>query len=150
MASLKSVRSRREAYRALSCSERSFLMRSALSLPLVTLLLRTVGYRRTRSVLGRLAEVRRVAAVSEPDGSPILVASAVRMMDVAAANSPFPSTCLSRALGVWFWLCRRGVECRVQLGVRQGQGSVEAHAWVAGDGADGPEEFTVIYPGTCS
>ncbi|OYT71871.1 MAG: hypothetical protein CFK52_07020 [Chloracidobacterium sp. CP2_5A] len=49
----------------------------------------------------------------------------------AARHTPRPTTCLIRAMALWFLLTRRGVACDIILGVQKKmRHTLEAHAWV--------------------
>lgn len=137
---------RRGRLRALSSDERRLILRNSFSLPVVTLLLRVIGFRRTRALLGRLAEFHRRQGVPSGDEEALL-AEGVRMVERVPPPFAWGSTCLSRALSAWLWLRRRGVACEVRLGVRRQPSGMQAHAWV--EDAEAPEAavdgYLVIY-----
>ena len=53
-----------------------------------------------------------------------------RKVERAAAAGRRPPACLPRALTVHAVLRRHGVDADLKIGVRQGGGGIEAHAWV--------------------
>lgn len=140
-----------------------------LGLPLVELSLALRGYVATRGWIER--NTARAVAIARVDAAALIATDAVGGIDARAAgpaattsitalqlaaaqrtaalvaiagrNGPIAATCLRQSLLVWWLLRRRGVDARLQLGVRRTQGAVDAHAWVELDGvalAPGPIE----------
>jgi hypothetical protein len=56
------------------------------------------------------------------------------LVDVAANRQFFETRCLTRSLALAWMLRRRGAKVEVRLGVKTGQGQLQAHAWVEWQG----------------
>ena len=125
-------------------AEQWILIQSVLLLPLVAVLLRTMGLARCWALLQRAAR--------RPDGPHPLtpspqcgegelqlvvrvrrIAGTVRLVDVAARHLPWHPTCLPRSLVLWFLLRRQGVPAELRIGVQKREQQLEAHAWVEVD-----------------
>ena len=99
-------------------------------LPLFWLGLRVLGLPRLQALLQR----RPLAA--EPASVLMLpeIQALGEAVNIAARQSPFPATCLTRSLLLGWLLRRRGVTSELHIGVRLTQGMLDAHAWVECDG----------------
>jgi Transglutaminase-like superfamily len=65
----------------------------------------------------------------------VSVAAAIaRAVRIAASYGPYRATCLPRALVLWTLLRWRRLDGELTIGVRNGQGGFEAHAWVTLNG----------------
>jgi len=107
-------------------SQRRTVVVATLLLPPVTVLLKTVGYRRVKRWLGLLPVPTR-AGTDDTLETARMLSGAVR---VAGNRNPLPSTCLSRSLVVWLLLRRWGIKGDIRLGVAKTGRGVAAHAWV--------------------
>lgn len=121
------------------------LIQSMVLLPLVALLLRTIGLARSWALLRRAAgrsspvpvvrgpSVCEDASPQAPSGGLQPPDDTVRMVDVAARHLPWQPTCLPRSLVLWFLLRRQGVPAELRIGVQRSEQQLEAHAWVEVD-----------------
>jgi hypothetical protein len=102
-------------------------------LPLVTVTLRVLSFRRTTALLTRLdlATQRRVANQNE---QMVDLCRASYIVSLAAKHSIIPTSCLPRALTLLWLLNRRGVEAELRVGLRNRAGRLESHAWVESGG----------------
>ncbi len=129
----------------LSWSERRLLAQALLLLPLTSLGLRLMGFRRCHALLARLAP-----RVTDPSAGMGRARVVTRMVDVAARHGIFEPTCLPRSLVLWWLLRRRGLASELRIGVRKEAGRFEAHAWVElqgvvlNDGGDVHERFAAF------
>ena len=99
------------------------LLEAAVLLTAARVTLAAGGFARVRRMLTR----KRESAVRTDDASRARVlAIAVRR---AANRLPFRTTCLDRALALWWLLAMHGIGGTVRIGVR-GADPFEAHAWV--------------------
>lgn len=108
---------------ALTMRERWALLVASAQLPLVWLGLRIFGLMRLRAFLLR-------APVTAPRTVGRNVQSLARIVNAAAARSPFPVTCLTRSLLLERWLRRDGIAAELRIGVQRNGGHLNAHAWV--------------------
>ena len=115
--------------RALSFFEVLTLVVSVLTLPVVSLLLKLRGFRKTERIMALLS---RLGMRSE--ASPVRVDQAARMVSIAAVQGPYKARCLEQALTVWWMLGLMGIRSTIRLGIYKSGEAVEAHAWVLHEG----------------
>src|SRR5438445_4686679 len=116
----------------LAQAERVLLLEATLLLGAIGLGLRLLPFVRLRELLYRLSRPRDGLRPQTPL-SATRIAWAVERMSRAV---PGARSCLVQALAAQVLLARRGHEACVRIGVaRPPDGSLEAHAWVEGDGA---------------
>jgi Transglutaminase-like superfamily len=115
---------------ALSRLQQKTLLLSSLVLPVFWLALRWPGFARWQAWLqtGRPSSSLPTAAQSKMARE---MGAAVNM---AAARSPFPVTCLSRSMLLDWLLRRRGIASELCIGVQITNGVFAAHAWVQHEG----------------
>ena len=114
---------------ALSFSEFLMLVVSVLTLPVVSVLLKLRGFRKTERIMALLS---RLGMRSE--ASPVRVDQAARMVSIAAVQGPYKARCLEQALTVWWMLGLMGIKSTIRLGIYKSGEAVEAHAWVLHEG----------------
>jgi hypothetical protein len=102
------------------------LAEAALLYAFVAAALRTVAYARVQKSLEHFTRVPRRARSSVSD-----VTSAIS----AVGRRIGGTTCLTQAAVAYTMLRRHGHDPRLRIGVRHGDSSLEAHAWVECDGA---------------
>ena len=115
--------------RAISFFEVLMLVVSVLTLPVVSLLLKLRGFRKTERIMALLS---RLGMRSE--ASPVRVDQAARMVSIAAVRGPYKARCLEQALTVWWMLGLMGIKSTIRLGIYKSGEAVEAHAWVLHEG----------------
>ena len=114
----------------LSWSEGYLLAQALLMLPLTSVGLRWIGFRRWQSVLSAIAPIAERPA-SNRDSNPIRHAQiAVRMVKIATRYGLCRATCLAESLTLRWLLRRQGIESKLRIGVRTEAGRLEAHAWI--------------------
>lgn len=116
--------------RRLTRSERRWLAKALLLLPLTALGLRLVGFKRCQTALARLAPVNGAHPTERADSLMRQARAAARMVSVAARYGPYRATCLRQSLTLWWLLRRQGIASDLCFGARKEAGRVEAHAWV--------------------
>ena len=108
--------------RRMNAAQRRMLCRAAALIPWIALMLRLKGLRGVQAAIGRIAPRDR------PDGlEPVDIA---RLVAAASRHGVYRRECLPTALSLQWLLARRGVDSRLHLGVRRGEGIIEAHAWI--------------------
>jgi hypothetical protein len=119
---------------ALGRARRRLLVEAAASLTVVRVGLRVLPFLKLQRVLDRVV-AWPIVRQHGPTASDV-VASVNWAMTTASAR--LPATCLIQALATGVMLRRRGLDCRLRLGVRTREGEsgarLEAHAWVECDG----------------
>jgi hypothetical protein len=114
--------------------------RAIVLLPLVTLSLRSRGFRATHASLQRiLSLVGPASPGSQFDEDARIIA---HMVNAADRHGLFRSSCLVKSLALWWLLERQGIASQLRIGIRKEDEKFEAHAWVERDGLalNEPEE----------
>lgn len=118
----------------LDFADRGLVFEAALLIALASTGLHFFKFATLRRGLDRVATVR--AGVGP--GEPAALIGRVRRAITAVARRVPPATCLVQALAADTMLRRRGLGCRIRIGVRastRDAGAIAAHAWVDYDGA---------------
>ena len=114
---------------ALSFSDFLMLVVSVLTLPVVSVLLKLRGFRKTERFMALFSRLG-----IQPEASPVRVEQAARMVSIAAVRGPYKARCLEQAITVWWMLGVMGISSTIRLGIYKSGQSVEAHAWVLHEG----------------
>jgi hypothetical protein len=133
----RSVVLMRTSYRRLASLDRvrrRLLVEAVASITVVRVGLRVLPFLKLQRVLDRVAALP-IVRQRGPTASDVVPSVKWAM---TAASARLPATCLIQALATGVMLRRRGLACRLRLGVRtrEGEGGtrLEAHAWVECDG----------------
>lgn len=118
----------------LAWRDRWLLLQAGLLVPGLGLSLRVISFRRTYSVLRRLAPHRDHALPTDPETASARVLQVARVVAMASRHTPTPNSCLHRSLALWWLLRRRGFDSHLRFGARREQSGFEAHAWVEHNG----------------
>jgi hypothetical protein len=120
--------------RRLSWPDRWLLVESGLLLVGLGVSLQFWNVQTVHAFLRRfLREPRSAGAPRLLD--PRRVGEFARVVQTASRHAPVTTTCLHRALGLWWLLSRRGYDSHLRFGVRRLDGRFEAHAWVEHGGS---------------
>jgi hypothetical protein len=106
--------------------------RAGAALPVVIsidVLLRVLGFRRTKRLVGALVPLRDRRGGCDPREDRRVV-DVVRALDRAGWAYRPGTMCLRRALAQWAFLRWRGVTSTIELGVRRTETGLTGHAWV--------------------
>ena len=114
----------------LSIRERIILLQALVLLPVITLLVKSLGLGKTQSWLVRLTSLP--ISSSPPQSERIW--STVKMVKIATRYHRFWNNCLRESLLLWWLLYRQGIISELRLGVQNQQGQFQAHAWVEYNG----------------
>jgi hypothetical protein len=117
-----------QKFLGLSRSEQWLLLQALLVLPLIGLGLRLLGLRRLQGLLSHWP-LKKYGGVPEEKISTVAQAQA-RAVLVASRHSIYRATCLRQSLALWWLLRYHGIETNLRIGVKSGDGGLEAHAWV--------------------
>ena len=118
-----SIRRNFARLRTLSPPERRLLARALWLLPAYAAGVRALGLRRAR---GWFAHLPAIEGATQ--------GQAVRMVAAVARRAPWAGGCLPAALTLQRLLAAQGIGSRLRIGVRKGEGGLEAHAWVEREG----------------
>jgi Transglutaminase-like superfamily len=124
---------------------KALFLRAVLLLPILTLCLRLRGFKSTQRLLQKFPGTAKNAQQDVAVEARIALTSS--MVVAAARNSLIRSTCLERALALWWLLARQGIATEFRIGVRKDAEKFAAHAWVERNGAaiGEPEESHLHY-----
>ncbi len=117
-------------FRKLSAWERVIFVRASFLLPAVSVAIRLVGLKRTRTLLEAGARRTRSGGAASRDDA----AHVTWLVMAAARHGPVRASCLPLSLTLQSLLREHGIETALRLGVRKIDGRLEAHAWVEKDG----------------
>ena len=133
---------------SLSWSDWCFVGRVVLLLPLIELMLRRRGLKRSYATLSRWGGEPSQAAI-HPDDPAERASHITALFDLANRRYSFhETTCLPASLLLWWLLRRRGIAADLCIGARTLTGEFEAHAWVELDGIvlNDDQEVRQVYP----
>lgn len=122
------MRAKLRGWLKLPLGERWRLTGLLLGLPLVSLLLTVLGYRRTRRAMEQASPQagQRVPSASELERAERLA----QLASLAGNYGAVKATCLRQSLLTYMLLRRRGFDPELCLGARRQDGTFDAHAWV--------------------
>ena len=119
---------------ALAWRDRWLLLQAGLLMSGLGPLLRMIGFRRTCSLLRRLAPPSDHAGSTDPETASARVLQVARVVAMASRHTPTSNSCLHRSLTLWWLLRRRRFDSHLHFGARRQQSGFEAHAWVEHNG----------------
>ena len=131
--------------------EWGWLGQALLLLPLINLGLHLFGLQQLRRLLAAFPGHALPAQAEQT----AYVQQVARIVNLAARYGPYRATCLRRALLLWWWLQRAGIEAELQIGARFCEGELQAHAWVEVQGQPIWDDVAVrriyaVFPGAVS
>jgi hypothetical protein len=116
-------------YRELEPESRKLFWRALALLPIVKILLRFRGFKRTRNYLeGDRSRQCRLHGNSSAAHN--LIQRTTRMVRAASELGIIRANCLQHSLMLWHLLQKQGIQTNLRIGVRTSAGAFEAHAWV--------------------
>ena len=114
---------------ALDALQWRYLTLSLVLLPAIDVSLRCVGFKRTKRWLE--ARVKSPEAIASGSAVEATAAKIAAVVSLAGRRSPWPTSCLRQALGLWILLAHRGIASEVRVGVEgTAVSGFAAHAWV--------------------
>lgn len=122
-------------FSALTGREQRLFLRAAFLLPLLSVILRRSGLRRTQERLRLWLPVETGGIRPVQGAAETTIAMTVRMVRAAVKHGPARATCLEESLALWWLLGRQGIPALLRIGIRKQTGKFEAHAWVECAGA---------------
>ena len=109
------------------------MLRALFFVPLTAAALRTIGFRRWSSFLGKFAPSENHIEVVTPESIKSARRTA-RMVEAAADEGIFHGKCLEKSIVLWWFLRRRQLPAELKIGGRRKGTEFDAHAWVELDG----------------
>ncbi len=110
-------------------------MQALVLLPLTTVALRLLGFRRWHAALARLAPLRSSPAIKLAPSSAQYAQLTTRMVQAASREGLRRANCLEQSIALWWLLRRQGISSELRIGVCKTDDGVAAHAWVELAGA---------------
>jgi len=102
------IRKRIKQLEALTFTEWRVLLSAMLLLPMVALVLKSKGLKKTQIFLSN--HLPKKTKISIPENKQLEEAQSVaRMVSVAANHGPYHANCLKISLLIWWFLGRRGI-----------------------------------------
>ncbi len=117
-------------YWRLSALERGLLWRALVLLPLTTMALRALGFRRWHAALARLAPLGPSPEVKPAPSYAKRAQLTTRMVQAASREGLCRTNCLEQSVVLWWLLRRQGISSDLRIGVCKSGDGVAAHAWV--------------------
>jgi Transglutaminase-like superfamily len=114
-------------YSALKGPARGLFLRATLLLPVISLSLKWVGFRKTKASLQHFLSVRYGSQSADAQARALLTAQMVR---AAGSHGIGNRNCLKESIAVWWLLAREAIASELHLGVHKDGEKFEAHAWV--------------------
>jgi hypothetical protein len=111
----------------LPSSERNATLAVASLVPVISVSLFAIGFRRTVQWVQQTAAR---GARAETNDNSVIVEEGIAALKRVKRYTPWSGRCLARSLGLWWLLRRRGVTASLHLGVRIKDKQLDAHAWV--------------------
>lgn len=110
--------------------DRFLLGQSLLLLPLVGLMLKLLGFRRSRNILTHLVIRKSRLWDNQVESRLKKARRAAWLISVASVWGAYRANCLERSLALWCVLGRLGIKSQIFFGARKVDGKLDAHAWV--------------------
>jgi len=123
------IRKRLEQLEELTFTEWRALLSAILLLPMIALVLKSIGFKKTQIFLSNHLPKKPKISIYE-DIQLEEAQSVARMVSVAANHGPYHANCLKISLLIWWFLGRRGITIDLKIGVNNDTGDFNAHAWV--------------------
>ena len=111
--------------RQLGLTEMLALASSVVFLPVVAMLLKRRGFRKTEKMLSSLSRAEKT-----PPAPIDRVRRIARMTSVASVRGPYKARCVELAITLLWILGLIGIASTIRLGIYKKGDAVEAHAWV--------------------
>lgn len=115
-------------WRELSFHEKRWLLTMLILLPVVSAMLRVLGFNRSQAWLLRNSQISEFIPA---DANALQSAERLaQLINIAGRRGAVTATCLRQAMLLQWWLRRRGFDAKLKLGARLQEGQFDAHAWV--------------------
>lgn len=111
--------------------DRGVVLQAFVLLPVISTLLRVIGFNRTESFLDRLTRVPRDVSAEEVAMQSQQARRVASLVRAAARNGFGKSNCLEESVLLSWMLRRQGIDAELRIGVCKQNRKFEAHAWVA-------------------
>jgi hypothetical protein len=114
-------------FSALKGPARGLFLRASLLLPIISLSLQWLGFRKTKAWLQHFLSVRYGSHSANARERAVLTAQTVR---AAGSHGIGHRNCLKESMAIWWLLARQAIASELRLGVHKDGEKFEAHAWV--------------------
>lgn len=117
-------------FKGLTKRERKLLFQALVLLPIIHLLLKSMGYARLIRTIEKRIPISEKTELATSGKQLNYAQEAARMISIAAYHGPYQASCLRRSLALIILLRRQGIEGKLCFGARLQNHGLEAHAWV--------------------
>ena len=131
MGSLKSFKTKIHKFLGLSNTEKLIFVIYSLLYPVYLILFRSIGYKNIKSSIDYFIRPKTGSFTDKPLSAADKISD---MVNLAAANCLFSSTCLEKSLFTYFILGLNGIKSDLKIGVDNEDSAFKAHAWVEKEG----------------
>jgi len=111
------------------------LAQAYLALPLISLGLVFIGFRRLQTKLASWSRLPAPGLRPSLEWQKSQASQTARLVAAAARHSLVPFNCLPQSLALWWLLRRQGISVDLRIGVMPKGRQLEAHAWVEFQGS---------------
>jgi hypothetical protein len=111
--------------------DRHLFVQAWLLLLAVDLALRMLPFRKVHGWIESSGPKKKISKAEQTEAVILRIRDFV---DRAARHHLYGMTCLRRSLALQWLLSRRGLDTRLQFGVRRENGNLQAHAWLEYEG----------------
>jgi len=121
-------------YKNRPAEERWLILQAAVFMPLTSLGLRLLGFRRWKQWVENWSVPENSASMRTRDVEQEVAQSTIRAVRSAELHGLGAPNCLERSLALWWLLRRRGIGAELHIGAAKHGGRFQAHAWVEFNG----------------
>ncbi len=114
--------------------ERLLILQAAVFMPLTSLGLRFLGFRRWKEWVEKWSPPGNPPRFRSGEAGQEIAQRRIRAVRSAELHGLGTPNCLERSLALWWLLRRDGIDAELHIGAAKRDGRFEAHAWVEWDG----------------
>ena len=118
----------------LNGADRRTLAQAMILLPMMALVLRLMGFRRSQHIFSRFLPHKFSGKTERSETTLSQALHISRLVGLAVRHGVHPANCLQRSLALWWLLRRHGIRSEMYIGTRKEAGRLDAHAWIEIEG----------------
>src|SRR5262249_19102104 len=115
-------------------ADRRTLAQAMFLLPLMALVLRLIGFRRSQRIFSCFIPHKSSGIIEQSETTLTQALHISRLVSLAVRHGVHPANCLQRSLALWWLLRRQGIRSELYIGTRKEAGRLDAHAWIEMEG----------------
>lgn len=114
----------------LPISDKLVLIKISLLVPLIEIGIKTIKFKKTFNILNLF-----VSKNTKPIKNELIeINRHVNLLYLFQRQFPFLGKCLSRSLGIWFLLAKKGINTQLKFGMKKENNELLAHSWLEYNG----------------